>query len=127
VIGFLHRRHTGGNGAPGEAGLLEPIAVPPRREDIMNLTILIWTWAILAVLVLVLAIYRAMLASHEDESIHVSEVEASQVAEQRKVFSKLNRVEFWGKLLTVVTILYGLAIAGAYLYHAWLQSSQVQG
>jgi len=93
----------------------------------MNLTILIWTWAILAVLVLVLAIYRAMLASHEDESIHVSEVEASQVAEQRKVFSKLNRVEFWGKLLTVVTILYGLAIAGAYLYHAWLQSSQVQG
>jgi len=93
----------------------------------MNMTPFIWTWAVLAIIVLVLAIYRAMLASHEDESIHVSEVEAKQVTEQKKVGTKLNRVEFWGKLLTVVTILYGLAIAGAYLYRAWLQSSQVQG
>ena len=93
----------------------------------MNLTVYIWTWAILAVVVLGLALYRFTLAGHEDESLHVSDVEARQVVEQKQVFVKLNRVEFWGKLLTVVVILYGLAIAGAYLYHAWLQSSQVQG
>jgi hypothetical protein len=93
----------------------------------MNLTVYIWTWAILAVAVLGLALYRFTLAGHEDESLHVSAVEARQVAEQKEVFGKLNRVEFWGKLLTVVVILYGLVIAGAYLYHSWLQSSQVQG
>jgi len=93
----------------------------------MNLTVYIWTWAILAVVVLGLALYRFALAGHEDESLHVSAVEAKKVVEQQQVFVKLNRVEFWGKLLTVVVILYGLVIAGAYLYHSWLQSSQVQG
>jgi len=93
----------------------------------MNLTVYIWTWAILAVAVLGLALYRFALAGHEDETLHVSDVEAKQVVEQQQVFVKLNRVEFWGKLLTVVVILYGLVIAGAYLYHSWLQSSQVQG
>jgi len=93
----------------------------------MNLTVYIWTWAIMAVAVLGLALYKFTLSGHEDESLHVSEVEARQVAEQQQVFVKLNRVEFWGKLLTVLVILYGLAIAGAYLYHSWVQSSQVQG
>jgi len=93
----------------------------------MNLTIYIWTWAILAVVVLGLALYRFSLAGHEDESLHVSAVEARQVVEQQQVFGKLNRVEFWGKLLTIVVVLYGLVIAGAYLYHAWTQSGQVQG
>ena len=93
----------------------------------MHFAIYIWTWAFLAVIVLCLALYRFTLASHEDESIHVSSVEVHQVAEQQQVFGKLNRVEFWGKLLTVVVLLYGLAIAGAYVYNAWVQSSQVQG
>ncbi|HMD99134.1 MAG TPA: hypothetical protein VKM93_17635 [Terriglobia bacterium] len=93
----------------------------------MNLTVYIWTWAILAVVVLCLALYRFTLAGHEDESLHVSAVEAQQVAQQQVVFGKLNRVEFWGKLLTIVVVLYGLVIAGLYLYHSWLQSSQVTG
>ena len=90
----------------------------------MNLTVYIWAWALLAVIVLALAIYRNLLASHEDESIHVSEAEAGQVVAQKQVFKKLNKVEFWGKLLTVVTILYGLAIAGAFLYEQWQKTSQ---
>ena len=93
----------------------------------MNLTVYIWTWAILAVVVLCLAMYRFALAGHEDESVHISPVESHKIVEQKQVFGKLNRVEFWGKLLTVVVILYGLVIAGVYLYHSWLQSSQVQG
>ena len=92
----------------------------------MHLTVYIWTWVVSAVVVLCLALYRFALAGHEDESLHVSAVEAKQVAVQQQVFHKLNVVEFWGKLLTILVILYGLAIAGAYLYHAWLQSSQVQ-
>ena len=92
-----------------------------------HLTFYILTWAVLAVVVLGLALYRFSLAGHEDESIHVSAVEAKQVVEQQQVFGKLNRVEFWGKLLTVIVVLYGLAIAGAYLYNAWQQSSQIQG
>ena len=91
----------------------------------MHLTVYIWTWAILAVVVLCLALYRFSLVGHEDESLRLSDVEAPQIVEQKQVFGKLNRVEFWGKLLTVVVILYGLVIAGIYLYESWLHSSQV--
>ena len=92
-----------------------------------HLVLYVSTWAVLAVIVLCLALYRFALAGHEDESLHVSAVEAKAVVEQQQVFGKLNRVEFWGKLLTVVVVLYGLAIAGVYLYNAWQQSSQITG
>jgi len=116
----------GGNGWPRSVKQSNDYPFPPGR-DTMQLTVYIWSWVILAVVVLCLALYRFTLAGHEDESLRLSDFETPKIAEQKQVFGKLNRVEFWGKLLTVVVILYGLAIAGAYLYHSWMQSGQVQG
>lgn len=93
----------------------------------MNFAPYLATWIPLAVFVGALALYRNMLASHEDETIHVLESDAPAAAAQAKLSRKLQIVERWGKLLTIVVILYGLVIAGMYFYLMWQQGSQLPG
>jgi hypothetical protein len=93
----------------------------------MNLVPYLVTWIPLAVIVLLLAIYRNMIASHEDETIHVLDGDAPAVAEQVKLSRKLELIERWGKLLTIVVVVYGLVIASMYLYFIWQQGAQLPG
>ncbi len=93
----------------------------------MNLVPYLVTWIPLAVVVLVLAIYRNVIASREDETIHVLESDASAVSAQVNLSHKLEVVERWGKILTVVVVVYGLAIAGMYLYYIWQQGAKLPG
>ena len=93
----------------------------------MNLTLYLATWIPLAVLVGVLAIYRNMMASHEDETIHVLDGDAPQIAVQAKLSRKLEVVERWGKILTTVVVVYGLIIAAMYLYYVWQQGAKLPG
>ena len=68
-------------------------------------------------------IYHAVLGTHEDESLHVLPGGARMVAEQQALFKKLDVVERWTKILVTATIVYGLALGGAYLYHLWHQTT----
>lgn len=91
----------------------------------MNLIPYVSVWAVMAISVLALALYRMAVASHEDETLHIGENQARLVAEQTKLFRKIEAIERWGKTLTVIAVLYGLALAIVYLYHAWQESSKV--
>jgi hypothetical protein len=91
----------------------------------MNLTFYFATWIPLAVVVGVLAIYRNMIASHEDESLHVLDGDAPQVAAQVRLSHKLEVIERWGKVLTAVLVTYGLVIGAMYLYYVWQQGSKL--
>jgi hypothetical protein len=93
----------------------------------MNLTFYLATWIPLAVVVGVLAIYRNMLASHEEDTIHVLEADAPQVAEQAKLGHKLEAIERWGKILTTIVVVYGLFIGVMYLYYVWQQGAKLPG
>ncbi len=93
----------------------------------MNLIAFVVIWIALAVAVAGLAIYRMVVGTREEDSIHLGEGEAPVVGAQVKLFRKLESVERWGKALTVVTVLYGLAILAAYLYRAWQQSGKFPG
>lgn len=93
----------------------------------MNLTLYVVTWASLAVVVAVLAIYRNMMASHEDETIHVLDGDTPQIAAQVKLSHKLEVVERWGKILTAIVVIYGLGIASMYLYYVWQQGGKLPG
>ncbi|MEJ2008913.1 MAG: hypothetical protein P8Z30_12295 [Acidobacteriota bacterium] len=93
----------------------------------MNLTFYLVTWIPLVVVVAVLAIYRNMMAGHEDETIHVLEGDAPQVVEQVKLSRRLEVIERWGKILTAVVVVYGLVIATMYLYYVWQQGSKLPG
>ncbi len=83
------------------------------------------TWAVLAAIVLALAIYRSVLASHEEPttSLHVSAGSAAAAHDDTKIEKRLTIVDRWGQILTVVGAIYGLVLAGIYLYHVWLASA----
>jgi len=77
-------------------------------------------WMLLAVVVVALILYRRWIAKDEEDSIHVLDSDAGQVAQQTVVAEKLDVIDRWGKTLTVVVLVYGLAISSVFLYQAWI-------
>ncbi len=88
----------------------------------MNLIPFAIGWVILAAVVVALAIYRSFVGKAEDDSIHVSAVEVAATANQVQLARKLESIERWGKILTLLTVL-----AAAYIYQAWIGNSQYTG
>ena len=73
-------------------------------------------WGVLAIVVVFLIIYRKQIASHEDDSIHL---EGSVPTEQVALAHRLASIDKWGKTLTIVVAVYGVALAAIYLYQVW--------
>jgi len=82
------------------------------------------SWIALAGTVLILAIYRHRVAGHEDDTLHVSDAEAGRVAGQAATAHRLEVVDRWGKVLTLIGTVYGVVLVAAYFYQYWVQSSQ---
>ncbi|MBM3739943.1 MAG: hypothetical protein FJW39_29640 [Acidobacteria bacterium] len=74
-------------------------------------------WAAVTLVVIGLAVYRWVLGLHEDDSIHIGDVQAER--EQMSLASRMGLVDQWGKALTVVAFAGGVAIGAALLYTAW--------
>jgi hypothetical protein len=83
----------------------------------MNFTPYLVAWAGIAAATITLLIYRAVVGAHEDESLHVAGGGARLVAEQQAMFKKLGVIEHWIKIFLILTVVYGLALGGSYLYH----------
>lgn len=84
-------------------------------------------WAALALVVLALAAWRQVIDLHEDDSIHLHDSETGLVTQQMTLAKKVSTIDRLGKALTLVTILYGLALAGWVVYQQWLESSKLPG
>jgi len=84
----------------------------------MNINLLPFAvfWGMLALVVLFLVFYRKSVSSREDDSIHL---EGGVPAEQMALAHRLEVIDRWGKTLTVVVGVYGLALAALYLYQTW--------
>ena len=80
-------------------------------------------WAVLTTVVVILAIYRRRLDLRVDETIHVLDSEAASIPQQEEVSKKLIVIDRWGKILTVVAVLYLLGIAAAYVYSSFNDTS----
>jgi hypothetical protein len=78
-----------------------------------NFLPLLVVWTILALVVLAMFIWRRTVASNEDDSLHLMHGTLSQ---QTTVAQKLDVIDKWGKILTVVTVLFGLLIVAAFVY-----------
>jgi hypothetical protein len=89
----------------------------------MNLMPFVVSWAVLATLVLALAIYRYFVARNEDDFVHV---DGSHVSNQQAISKKLDGIDKWGKLLTIAVAVYGLVIAGLFMYSEWVSTSTLQ-
>ncbi len=89
----------------------------------MNYVPLLIVWGLLAASVIVFIVWRAVVASGEDDSLHLAEGERSMVRQQAAAAKKLDTIDKWGKALTAIAVLLGLAIAASYLYHLWVMTS----
>jgi len=91
----------------------------------INFTPLTILWALLALVVLFLAGYRKVVSGQEDETLHLGD--PSESAHQVTVAGKLEHIDRWGKLLTIIAVVYGLLLAAAYTYQTWVQTSKMAG
>lgn len=87
----------------------------------LNFTPYFVIWGAMALAVIAMLFWRKSVASHEDDSLHVSGGEAS--SRQVAVAHKLEVIDKWGKTLTVVTVLFGLLLAALFVYQGWVQAS----
>jgi hypothetical protein len=91
----------------------------------MNVTPYVILWSLLALVVLGLALYRKVITMHhEDELVHLAAGEEKLIPQQVALSAKLDRIDRWGKILTIATVVSGLVIAAVYLWGAW-ESSQL--
>ena len=77
----------------------------------------------LAILVLMtltvigLAYYRHTIAKQQDFNLHVNEAQGT--SHQTDVAQRLTAIDKWGKILTALTVVYFLVLAGLMLYREW--------
>ena len=80
-------------------------------------------WAALTLVVVGLALYRKFESHfHEDDLVHLAEGEAKLIANQVTMARLLDRIDTWGKRLTIVDVLFGVTLLAVFLYNAWQQS-----
>ena len=89
------------------------------------MTYLFVVWLVLGVAVLSLALYRKLKAADEDDVIHLGEGQNTAIQKQGQLAKQLDVIDRWGKTLTAVEVLFGMGLAAAYLYSAWVESAQV--
>jgi len=84
----------------------------------MNINLLPYAvfWGVLAIVVVFLIIYRKSVTSQEDDSIHL---EGSVPTQQVALAHRLELIDRWGKTLTIIVAVYGVALAAIYLYQVW--------
>jgi hypothetical protein len=83
--------------------------------------LLLALWALLAASVIVLIVWRKVVARNEDDQLPV--LQAAAVTQQVEVAHKLEVIDKWGKIVTAVTVAYGVLIAGLFIYQTWVQTS----
>jgi len=79
---------------------------------------------LMVIAVLTLAIMRKMAAKDESDVIHVDD--SAFEAKQATIAARLEKIDHWGKISTVVAVVFGLALLAFYLYNVWQQGSTVQ-
>jgi hypothetical protein len=93
----------------------------------MNLTPYIILWSLLGLLVLGLAVYRKLITTHEEDAlVHLSQGEERLIPHQVAVNVKIHKIDRLGEVLTVATVVCGLAIAASYLWGAWQASESLR-
>jgi hypothetical protein len=73
-------------------------------------------WAILGVATLALALYRKFVSMREDDYVHLSAGEERLIPQQVATFKTIGAIDRWGITMTIVTVVFGLALAALYLY-----------
>jgi hypothetical protein len=93
----------------------------------MNFIPYISTWSVCALAVLAMAIYRITVARRDDRSLDLMIKDERVIAGQKMAVKKIKTIDRWGQALTVLTVVYGLAIAFVYFYQIWQEATKMPG
>lgn len=89
----------------------------------MNFTPYVVLWALIALATGGLALYRKLIAMNEDDYIHLAPGAERFTTKQVALTGKLDVIDRWGKVLTVITAVAGVVLGAAYLYVAWVATA----
>ena len=78
-------------------------------------------WVVLAAVVVFLIVWRKTVSIHEDETLHL---DAGGISQQLNVTHKLDVIDKWGKILTAITVIFGLVLGAVYMYQSWVALSK---
>ena len=87
----------------------------------INFLPLIVLWGVMGISVLALIVWRKTVAREEDDQVHL--LDTAGVPHQAEVAQKLDVIDKWGKIVTAVTVAFGVALAALFLYQSWIQTS----
>jgi flagellar biosynthesis protein FlhB len=88
----------------------------------MTLAYLVVIWTALAAFIILLALARKFFARNEDDMLHLGEFDTGVVQRQKSLAGLLTCVDRVGKSLTVVLVVFAIAIIGRILYLGWIYS-----
>jgi hypothetical protein len=77
-------------------------------------------WLIVIAAVVVVVFWRRSVAVQEDPSLHLGTAHAGTAAQQIAVAKKLEQIDKWIKLLTVIAAVFGVLLGAAALYKGWV-------
>jgi hypothetical protein len=78
----------------------------------------------MAISVAVLAVMRKMAARDENETLHVDD--KAFMDKQAAIAGRLDKIDQWGKIATVVTVLFGLGLLSVHLYNIWMAGQTIR-
>jgi len=76
-------------------------------------------WAVSTTGVLVLFIWRVMVARHERAGIFIVHGEEPDLEEQVRVTQSLDRIDRWGKSLTMVSVILLVVVGSLWALDVW--------
>jgi hypothetical protein len=91
----------------------------------MNYIPYLVSWSVCALIVLGVAIYRMTIARRDDRSLDLMVKDEHVIADQKMAVKRIKSIDHWGEALTVITVLYGLAIAFIYFYQIWQEATKM--
>jgi hypothetical protein len=71
--------------------------------------------------VIALAVYRNVLAREECDVLYLRDSEQPLVQRQAVFAQRLDKLDYWGKALTIASVSYGLVLGALFLYQIWSQ------
>jgi putative exporter of polyketide antibiotics len=87
----------------------------------INFLPLIVLWGLMAISVVALIVWRKTVASEEDDQVHL--LNTAGVSHQAEVAQKLEVIDKWGKIVTAVTVAFGVVLAALYIYQSFAQTA----
>ena len=83
----------------------------------INLTPWFILWALITSVVVSLAFWRLMMGLHHSDALHLGEGEERALEQEVQATRTMTRIEFWGKTLTVVSLILIAGIGMAWFYN----------